>query len=201
MKDETFILLIAGLAAAVFAGTFMFINYGTGGFNEISIVQMLSAGMESGDYTSAAGYAAGFLVARILEGPLVGLLDIGGSIMTGVGIGIPALLLSMGIMLPFSNFFVALACGALIGVGLGIVIIVIRKFVPDGVSVGGTGIMMGAGNAAGRYLGPMIVISACSYNPWTGIGAIIGSAVFYKWGKEITGGAILGAMLLGALFL
>ena len=34
-----------------------------------------------------------------------------------------------------------------------------------------------------------------------GIGAIIGSAIFYKWGKEMTGGAILGAMIMGAIFI
>ena len=201
MRDETFILLLMGLSAAVFAGTYLYIEFGTGAFNEISIVQMLSAGMDTGDYTAAAGFAAGFLIARILEGPLVGLLDIGGSIMTGVGIGIPALFLSMSFVLPFNNFVFALITGCAIGLVLGAVIIIIRKLVPAGVSVGGTGIMMGAGNACGRYLGPMIVISACAYNAWTGIGAIIGSAIFYKLGKEMTGGDIIGAMILGAIFL
>ena len=201
MKDETFILLLMGFSAAVFAGTYLYLEFGTGAFNEISIVQMLSAGVETGDFTAAAGFAAGFLIARILEGPLVGLLDIGGSVMTGVGIGIPALFLSMGILLPFNNFLFALVTGCGIGLVLGAVIIIIRKLVPNGVSVGGTGIMMGAGNACGRYLGPMIVISACAYNPWTGLGAIIGSAIFYKLGKEMTGGAIIGAMVLGAILL
>ena len=74
MKDNTFILLIAGAAAAIFAGTFMFINYHTGAFNEVSITAMLSDGMSTGDYSAAAGFAAGFLIARILEGPLVGLI-------------------------------------------------------------------------------------------------------------------------------
>lgn len=201
MKDETFILLIMGLSAAVFAGTYLYITHGTGAFNDIAIVQMLSDGLSGGDYAAAAGFAAGFLIARVLEGPLVGLLDIGGSIQTGVGIGIPALFLSVGFTLPFDNFFFALATGAIVGTVLGLVIIAIRKLVPSGVSVGGTSIMMGAGNACGRYLGPMIVVAACSYNAWTGIGAIIGSALFYKWGKEMTGGAILGAMILGAIFL
>lgn len=30
MKDETFVLLIAGAAAAIFAGTYMFINFNVG---------------------------------------------------------------------------------------------------------------------------------------------------------------------------
>lgn len=201
MKDNTFILLIAGASAAIFAGTFMFINYHTGAFNEVSITAMLSDGMSTGDYSAAAGFAAGFLIARILEGPLVGLLDIGGSLMTGVGIGIPALMLSMGIEAPLKNFGLSLITGFAIGAVLGIIIILIRKFVPKGVSVGGTDIMMGAGNRTGRFLGPLIIIAACSYNPWVGIGSIVGAALFYKWGKDITGGAIIGAMILGAIFL
>ena len=201
MKDSTFILLIMGAAAANFAGTFMYIHFGTGAFNDISIVAMLKDGLDGGDYAAAAGFAAGFLIARILEGPLVGLLDIGGSLQTGVGIGIPALFLSMGWELPFSNFFVALLVGAVIGLLIGLIIMFIRKMVPEGIAVGGTSIMMGAGNATGRYLAPLIVIAASSYNVYTGIGAILGAAVFYKWGKEMTGGAILGAMILGGIFL
>ena len=61
--------------------------------------------------------------------------------------------------------------------------------------------MMGAGNATGRYLAPLIVLAATSYNVYAGLGAIIGSAIFYKWGKEMTGGAILGAMILGGIFI
>ncbi|ROR31588.1 uncharacterized protein (TIGR03579 family) [Mobilisporobacter senegalensis] len=201
MKDSTFILLVMGAAAAIFAGTYMFIKFGTGAFNEISIVAMLTDGMGSGDYAAAAGFAAGFLIARILEGPLVGLMDIGGSLMTGVGIGIPAVFLSMGWKFPFSNFFAALVVGAGIGITIGIIIMVIRKVVPEGMAVGGTSIMMGAGNAVGRYLAPLIVIAAAQYNVYAGIGAVIGAAIFYKWGKETTGGAILGAMILGAIFL
>lgn len=201
LKDMTFILLIMGAASAIFAGTFMYIKFGTGAFNDLSIVQMLRDGLDGGDYTAAAGFAAGFLIARVLEGPLVGVLDIGGSLMTGVGIGVPALLLSMNIKFPFSNFPMALLVGAGIGLVIGAVIMIIRKFVPDGVAVGGTEIMMGAGNAAGRYLGPMIVIAAGQFNAWTGIGALVGAVLFYLWDKELTGGAILGAMLLGAIML
>ena len=201
MKDSTFILLIMGAAAAIFAGTFMYIRFGTGAFNEISIVAMLRDGMDGGDYAAAAGFAAGFLIARVLEGPLVGLLDIGGSLQTGVGIGLPALFLSMGWQLPFSNFFVALITGAVIGLIMGAVIMIIRKVMPEGVAVGGTSVMMGAGNATGRYLAPLIIIAAAQYNVYTGIGAVLGAAIFYKWGKEMTGGAILGAMILGGIFL
>ena len=201
MKDSTFILLVMGAAASIFAGTYMFVKFHTGAFNEIPIVAMLTDGMSSGDYAAAAGFAAGFLIARVLEGPLVGLLDIGGSLMTGVGIGIPAVFLSMGWKFPFSNFFAALIVGAVIGIIIGVVLMVIRKVVPEGMTVGGTSIMMGAGNAVGRYLAPLIIVAAAQYNVYTGIGAVVGAAIFYKWGKEMTGGAILGAMILGAIFL
>ena len=76
MKDSTFILLVIGAAAAIFAGTYMYISFGTGAFNDISIVAMLRDGIDTGDYAAAAAFAAGFLIARILEGPLVGLMDI-----------------------------------------------------------------------------------------------------------------------------
>lgn len=201
MKDNTFILLVMGAAAAIFAGTYMFINLGTGAFNDLSIVAMLKDGMDGGDYAAAAGFAAGFLIARVLEGPLVGLMDIGGTLQTGVGIGIPALFLSMGWQFPFSSFPVALLVGAMIGLVMGGVIMLIRKAVPEGVAVGGTSIMMGAGNAIGRYLAPLIVVAATQYDVYAGIGAILGCAIFYKWGKELAGGAILGAMLFGSIFL
>lgn len=201
MKDATFILLVMGAAAAIFTGTFLYMKFGTGAFNEISIVQMLKDGLDGGDYSAAAGFAAGFLIARILEGPLVGILDIGGSLLTGVGVGIPALLLSMGITLPFDNVVFSLVTGALIGLGIGLLVMIIRKFVPDGVAVGGTEVMMGAGNAAGRYLAPMIIIAAGQFSPFTGIGSLIGAIIFYKLNKEMTGGTILGAMAFGAIFL
>ena len=100
-----------------------------------------------------------------------------------------------------SRFFVSLLAGAVIGLVLGAVIMIIRKLMPEGVAVGGTAVMMGAGNATGRYLAPLIVLAAASYNVYAGIGSIVGAAIFYKWGKEMTGGAILGAMIIGGIFM
>ncbi|MNC58284.1 hypothetical protein D3C75_1080050 [compost metagenome] len=60
--------------------------------------------------------------------------------------------------------------------------------------------MMGAGNASGRFLGPLIILSAMAASIPIGIGSLIGSLLFYLWNKPITGGAILGAMLFGAFF-
>ena len=128
-------------------------------------------------------------------------MDIGGTLQTGVGIGMPALFLSMGIEFPFANFGTALLVGAGIGLVMGAVVIIIRKLLPNGVAVGGTGIMMGAGNAIGRYLAPLIVVAATQYNVYAGIGSVVGAAIFYKLGKEMTGGAIIGAMVLGGIFL
>ncbi|WP_202709779.1 DUF4310 family protein, partial [Sporosalibacterium faouarense] len=144
--------------------------------------------------------AAGFLIARILEGPLVGVLDIGGSLMTGVGIGIPALMLASGVRAPIDNFLLSLITGAGIGLVIGGVIILVRKLMPQGIASSGTNIMMGAGNATGRYLGPLIIISAIQYGIPAGIGSFIGAAIFYKLDKPIAGGAILGAMILASFF-
>ncbi|SEI98730.1 conserved hypothetical protein EF_0833/AHA_3914 [Propionispira arboris] len=201
LSEWAFPIFTAFLAAGVFAGTHMYYVYHIGAFNEIAIVAMLEAGLKGGSFGAAAAFGASFLFARILEGPLVGILDIGGSIMTGVGIGIPAIFLSMGITGPLESFPLALLTGAVIGLAIGCIIIIIRKYtVASNESTFGADVMMGAGNASGRYLGPMIVIAAAMASIPVGIGATIGAAVFYAWKKPIAGGAIIGAMILGALF-
>lgn len=118
-----------------------------------------------------------------------------------MGVGIPAIMLASGIELPIMSFPLALLTGFAIGIAIGAVIIIIRKFVPNGIKTAGTGIMMGAGNASGRYLGPLIILSAIQYGIPTGIGALVGGAIFYKMERPIAGGAILGAMILGGLLL
>ena len=200
LKDSTFPLLVALASAAIFAGTHMYITHKVGAFNEIYIVQMLDEGLQGGDYAAAAGFAAGFLIARILEGPLVGVLDIGGSLQTGVGIGIPALMLASGIRKPIENFGLSLITGAVIGLAIGLIIIGIKKLMPEGIASSGTDVMIGAGNATGRYLGPLIMISSISYSIPAGIGAFVGGAIFYKMDRPIAGGAILGAMILASFF-
>lgn len=201
LRDSIFPLLVGLACAGIFAGTHMYIVHHTGIFNEIFVVQMLDKGLKTGDYASAAGFAAGFLFARVLEGPLVGILDIGGALLTGVGVGVPALMLASGIDMPIKSFPLALLTGLVIGVAIGGLIILIRKLLPNGVEAAGTGIMMGAGNATGRYLGPLIILSAIQYGIPTGIGALIGGALFYKYDRPIAGGAIIGAMIAGGLFL
>ncbi len=200
MKNNAFPLLTALLCAAVFAGGHMFVVHGFGFFNEISQAEMIRAGLETGDFAAPVGFAAGFLIARVLEGPLVGILDIGGSIMTGVGTGLVGLCMASGMNILVESFPLALATGAVIGLVIGGVVIAVKKAMPSGMAASGTNIMMGAGNATGRYLGPLIILFAAKYSIPAGIGAVIGSALFYKMKKEIVGGAILGALLLAMLF-
>lgn len=58
---------------------------------------------------------------------MVGILDIGGSLQTGVGIGIPAMLLAGGVTAPLEHFWLALPTGALIGFAIGCLILGIRR--------------------------------------------------------------------------
>lgn len=201
LKDTSFILLIAMLSAAIFAATSMYFTNGTGLLNEIAQAEMLKVGMETGDYTSAASFASAFLIARVLEGPLVGILDIGGSLMTGVGVGLPALFMTFGWDFLVTNFVLALLTGAVIGAIIGSIIIAIRKLAPNAAPMGAVAIMMGAGNKTGEALGPLVLLSAVSYSIPCGVGATIGSLIFYHYRKPIVGGAILGAMASAALML
>ena len=199
--DWSFPIFVALLSSGIFAGTHMYYVYKVGAFNEVDIVALLEAGMQGSGYGAAAAFGASFLFARILEGGLVGVLDIGGSILTGVGIGIPALLLGAGIVLPLENFFVSLITGLLIGVVIGYVVIGIKKFtVGKANSTFGSDVMMGAGNSSGRFLGPLIIISAATASIPVGLGSLLGGAFFYLWNKPVAGGAILGAMAIGAFF-
>ena len=200
LSDWTFPILTALLGATMIGGGHMLITHGFGSFNEIAHAEMIKQGMATGDWAAPVGYAAGFLLARVMEGPLVGIMDIGGSFMTGVGTGFPALFMSMGLDMLVTNFVLSLLSGAVIGLVIGIVIIAVRKTMPQGMAASGTNIMMGAGNATGRYLGPLIILSAISYSIPAGIGSIIGAAIFFKMDKAIVGGAILGAMFLAFLF-
>ncbi|MCS3456486.1 DUF4310 family protein [Aeromonas rivuli] len=199
--DWSFPIFVGLLSAGVFAGTHMYYLYGVGAFNEVAFVSMLRAGIDTGVYGAVAAFGASFLFARIIEGSLVGILDIGGAIQTGVGLGIPALLMGAGIMYPVENFGAALATGMAVGVIIGGLIILARKFtVNQSDSTYGADVMMGAGNSSGRFLGPLIILSAIGASIPIGLGSLFGALLFYLWGKPITGGAILGAMLLGAFF-
>lgn len=199
--DWSFPIFVAFLSAGIFAGTHMYYVYHIGAFNDVAIVAMLEAGMKGGGYGAAAAFGASFLFARVLEGSLVGILDIGGSLQTGIGIGVPALMLGAGFVAPISNFILSLITGIILGLVVGYAVIGLKKFtVGKANSTFGSDVMMGAGNQSGRFLGPLIVLSACGASIPIGIGSIIGAAIFYVWKKPVAGGAILGAMILGAIF-
>ncbi|WP_110929134.1 DUF4310 family protein [Bacillus massiliglaciei] len=199
--DWSFPIFVAFLSSGIFAGTHMYYVHHIGAFNDVAIVAMLQAGMEGGGYGAAAAFGASFLFARILEGSLVGILDIGGSLQTGIGIGVPALMLGSGFIAPLTNFPLALITGAILGLLVGYIVIGLKKFtVGKANSTFGSDVMMGAGNQSGRFLGPLIVLSACGASIPIGIGSIAGAAIFYAWKKPVAGGAILGAMILGAIF-
>jgi uncharacterized protein (TIGR03579 family) len=200
-SEWSFPVFVACLAAGIFAGTHMYYVYHVGAFNDIAVVAMLAAGIKGGSYGAAAAFGASFLFARVLEGPLVGILDIGGSLQTGVGIGIPAMMLAAGFTAPLESFPLALITGAVLGFVIGTVIILIRRYTIHAVgSTFGADVMMGAGNASGRYLGPLIIVSAAMASIPVGIGATVGAVLFYAWKKPIAGGAVLGAMVFGAIF-
>ncbi|CAJ1831581.1 hypothetical protein LMCDFJHI_02174 [Aeromonas salmonicida] len=193
--DWSFPIFVGLLSAGVFAGTHMYYLYGVGAFNEVAFVAMLKAGMDTG------AFGASFLFARIIEGSLAGILDIGGAIQTGVGLGVPALLLGAGILYPVENFGASLVTGMVIGLAIGYIIILARKFtINQSNSTYGADVMMGAGNSSGRFLGPLIILSAMGASIPIGLGSLLGALLFYVWSKPITGGAILGAMLLGTFF-
>lgn len=199
--DWGFVVITTMMAAGVFAGTSMYYNFGVCAFNEVAIVAMLKAGIEGGSYGAAAAFGASFLFARILEGSLVGILDLGGSILTGVGIGVPAILLSVGAKPLVQNFGLALLTGAILGLAIGLIIFFVRKFtINQTKATFGADVMMGAGNATGRFLGPLIILSAATASIPIGIGSTIGAALFYAWKKPIPGGAIIGAMIMGFFF-
>ncbi|WP_458047752.1 DUF4310 family protein [Providencia stuartii] len=199
--EWSFPIFVGLLSAGIFAGTHMYVVYGFGAFNEVAFVAMLKAGLDTGVYGAVAAFGASFLFARIIEGSLVGILDIGGALQTGIGLGVPALFLAAGWDILVTNFWISLVTGLVLGLIIGLIIIFARKFtIAQANSTFGADIMMGAGNTSGRFLGPLIILAAMAASIPIGIGSLIGSLIFYVWQKPVAGGAILGAMLFGYFF-
>ncbi|HHR5886440.1 TPA: DUF4310 family protein [Providencia alcalifaciens] len=199
--EWSFPIFVGLLSAGIFAGTHMYVVYGFGAFNEVAFVAMLRAGLDTGVYGAVAAFGASFLFARIIEGSLVGILDIGGALQTGIGLGVPALFLAAGWDILVTNFWISLLTGLFLGVLIGLIIVFVRKFtIAQANSTFGADVMMGAGNTSGRFLGPLIILAAMAASIPIGIGALIGSLIFYVWQKPVAGGAILGAMLFGYFF-
>lgn len=199
--EWSFPVFVGLLSAGIFAGTHMYVVYGFGAFNEVAFVAMLRAGLDTGVYGAVAAFGASFLFARIIEGSLVGILDIGGALQTGIGLGVPALFLAAGWDILVTNFWLSLLTGLFLGVLIGLLIVFARKFtIAQANSTFGADVMMGAGNTSGRFLGPLIILAAMAASIPIGIGSLIGALIFYVWQKPVAGGAILGAMLFGYFF-
>ncbi|EMI5490856.1 DUF4310 family protein [Providencia stuartii] len=199
--EWSFPIFVGLLSAGIFAGTHMYVVYGFGAFNEVAFVAMLKAGLDTGVYGAVAAFGASFLFARIIEGSLVGILDIGGALQTGIGLGVPALFLAAGWDILVTNFWISLITGLILGLIIGLIIVFARKFtIAQANSTFGADIMMGAGNTSGRFLGPLIILAAMAASIPIGIGSLIGALIFYVWQKPVAGGAILGAMLFGYFF-
>lgn len=195
MNDWFFIAIMVLMCAGVMGGVHMYLTYGTGYMNVLVGGQLL----QSGDYAQAAGFGGGFLLARILEGPLVGILDIGGSIMMGVGCGLVGIMYSVGLGWMVENFIMSLITGAVIGACIGLIIMAIRKLVPNGVQAGGSDIMMGVGHQLANWLAPLFLISALATSVPLGVFGALGGAVAYKFDKNLVGGIIIG-MFIAAFF-
>ena len=199
--EWSFPIFVGLLSAGIFAGTHMYVVYGFGAFNEVAFVAMLRAGLDTGVYGAVAAFGASFLFARIIEGSLVGILDIGGALQTGIGLGVPALFLAAGWDILVTNFWLSLLTGLFLGALIGLIIVFARKFtIAQANSTFGADVMMGAGNTSGRFLGPLIILAAMAASIPIGIVSLIGALIFYVWQKPVAGGAILGAMLFGYFF-
>ncbi|MDO4378844.1 MAG: DUF4310 family protein [Erysipelotrichia bacterium] len=191
MKNWFFFVIVACICAGVMGSVHMFMVHNTGYLNGLAGGQLL----KQGDYATAAGYGGGFLIARVLEGPLVGLIDIGGSMMHGVGCGIAGLMYEVGLGWMIENFALALVSGAIIGLAIASVVMGIRYLVPSGVQAGGSDIMMGVGHQLSAWLGPLFLIAALSASIPVGICGAIGGALFYLRGKNVVGGIVIGMFI------
>ncbi|MDF4405533.1 DUF4310 family protein, partial [Vibrio parahaemolyticus] len=142
--EWSFPIFVGLLSAGIFAGTHMYVVYGFGAFNEVAFVAMLRAGLDTGVYGAVAAFGASFLFARIIEGSLVGILDIGGALQTGIGFGVPALFLAAGWDILVTNFWISLLTGLFLGVLIGLLIVFARKFtIAQANSTFGADVMMG----------------------------------------------------------
>jgi uncharacterized protein (TIGR03579 family) len=74
---------------------------------------------------------------------------------------------------PVTNFIASLITGLVIGLAIGYIIILARKFtINQSDSTYGADVMMGAGNASGRFLGPLIILSAMTASIPIGVGSL-----------------------------
>lgn len=191
MQDWFFLPLMAMLGAGVFTTNYLYFTYKAGSLQGVAFIAM----MESKDWIGLAGMGIGLVIARILEGSMVGLLDIGGGMMITVGAFAMAIIGQSSFEWILYSLPASLICGAVLGAAEAVLILLVRKFIPAGVSAGGTDIMMDVGYKMGEFMGPLFIISALSNSIPMGICASIGGAIAYARGKNIIGGIIIGILV------
>ncbi|MEK8174088.1 DUF4310 family protein [Streptomyces sp. M19] len=189
LSERAFPLFVAALAAGIFAGTHLYYVYRTGVFNDVAVTALLKGGMEGGvteppppsarassspassrGRWSASSTSAAPPDRRRHRHP--------GHAARGRDQRPAGALLAGGAHRRPPR--------ALIGV----MILAIRRATVNstaGTSTFGADVMMGAGNSAGRYLGPLVIISAGSASLPVGLGSTIGAALFYWWKKPLAG--------------
>lgn len=191
MNDWFFVAIVSLMCAGIMGSAHLYMVYNTGYMNVVVGGEML----KTGGYAQAAGFGGGFLLARILEAPLVGILDIGGSLMMGVGCGVVGIMYQIGLGWMVENFALSLIAGAVIGAAIGLAIMLVRKLVPNGIQAGGADIMMGVGHQLAEWLAPLFLISALGASIPLGVCGAIGGVVAYKMDKNLVGGVLIGIFI------
>lgn len=191
MKDWFFIVILAVMGSAFFATNNMFLAHGVGSLNGVTQNLYLS----ERDWITMGSMGVGFVLARLLEGPMVGVLDIGGGMMVTVGAFAPSMVALMGFEFVLDNFVLSLIVGAVIGAAIGVFIMTIRKLIPAGITASGSDIMMGVGHSMSAYMGPLFIICALGVSIPIGIFAAVGGAIFFAMKKNPVGGIVIGMFI------
>ncbi len=194
MQDWFFIVIMAIMGAGVYTTSNMYLTYGVGTFNMVDAQIYLS----ERDWMTMGSMGIGIYLARIMEGSMVGLIDIGGGVMVGIGMFLVGMTGILGFEVVLDNFYLSLLVGGLLGMAQGTVMMLIRKLIPAGVTASGSDIMMGVGHQISSYMGPLFILCALMVSIPMGICAAIGGAIFFARGKNEVGGIIIG-MFIAAL--
>lgn len=197
MQDWFFIVLMALLGAGVYTATNMYLTYGVGTFNDVGMNMYLA----EKDWVTLGSMGVGFLIARTLEGPMVGLLDIGGGVMVGIGAFMVSMTGVLGFDFILNSFILSLLVGAAFGAIQGSLIMLIRKVIPAGITASGSDIMISVGHQMSLYMGPLFIICALSVSIPIGICAAIGGAIFFALGKNEVGGVVIGIFLASFIWM
>ena len=196
MQDWFFIVIMAILGAGVYTTTNMYLTYGVGTFNMVTSNIYLS----ERDWITMGSMGIGIYLARIMEGPMVGLIDIGGGVMVGIGTFLVAMTGMLGFEFILDNFYLSLLVGGILGLIQGSAIMLIRKLIPAGITASGSDIMMGVGHQMSAYMGPLFIICALMVSIPMGICAAIGGAIFFARGKNEVGGIIIGLFIAALIW-